>query len=753
MHGFDVTRIVADGGSIPPTSTKNQNNMSNLTLPNGFATKLPAPSFSLEWKDQGNIVTRQGSRHLYTANLVPAFWDYWKAHKQSLKSHGVSCNKNDKGQWQVMLWLLPASPANGAEMRGAAYDKALIPLSRSDKPSEAFTPMVPDGVTPYGYQCAGVEYALRIPRCIIGDDMGLGKTLQAIMVCNHTKARSVLVVCPASLRLNWCDEWAKFATITTSNAGQVVTPILKQSDIAQIASSDVVMISYELMANAKAQKALRSRVWDCVIADEAHYLKNKDTKRSSGLLGLPPRSRGSGPKEPIPSKRYLLLTGTPVSNRPSDFWNLLRFCSPDQFGAWTKFAMRYCNAKRVPFGGGGLDASGSSNLEELQALVRGTCMVRRLKSQVLKQLPAKTRKVVALPAPEDVRKSIDALTLQVRTSEETVEKLREAVAEAQTAGNAEGLKQVTDQLRAAEQSLFTETSKIRKAIGLAKVDLAIDHIVDSLGSTSQKVIVGAHHKEVVAQLRGRLAKYSPAVVTGDVDPTKRHEEVQRFQSDPACRLFIGNILAAGTGLTLTSSAHVIIVEPDWVPANNAQFEDRAHRIGQSNPVLIEYLAMDKTIDVQILKSNARKMDVTERATDKMSHYEEDPSQIDLGSRSPVQPMRPVAEKEAEDSERQRKRMLAAKFGQSLSPRELIAAHACVRHVHALDGDRASAQNGVGFNKMDTDFGARLAATRTDDLSDFMKGRLAALAWKYRRQCPDQYVTQLKAVTKKTVQQP
>ena len=722
--------------------------MSKFTLPNGYITELPAPSFSLRWSDQGTIVTRQGSRHLYTADLVPAFWDYWKPHKEALKRHGISCNKNQQGKWQIMCWLMPASPANGADQRGASYDKGLIPLSRADKPSAEFQPIVPDGITPYGYQCAGVEYALGITRCIIGDDMGLGKTLQAIMVCNHTNADHVLVVCPASLRLNWRDEWEKFST----HANNKACAVLSRADIREIAASNVVFISYELMASPKAQEALRSRTWDVVIADEAHYLKNKDTKRSAGLFGLPPRSRGKGPKEPIPAKRYLLLTGTPVSNRPADFWNLLRFCSPEQFGVWTKYAMRYCDAKRVPFGGGGLDATGSSNLEELQALVRGTCMVRRLKTQVLTQLPAKTRKIVALPAPEDVRREIDALTLQVKTSEETVAQMKQAVKDAQVAGDADALASATSQLRSAEQFLFSETSKIRKSIGLAKVDLAVDHIIDSLGSTSQKVIVGAHHKDVVSQLKSRLAKYCPAVVTGDVEAVKRHEEVKRFQSDLNCRLFIGNILAAGTGLTLTSSAHVIIVEPDWVPSNNAQFEDRAHRIGQSKPVLIEYLAMDKTIDVSILRANAKKMEVTERAIDKQSGYETDPSQIDLGTRSPAVPMKPVAQKQAEDTERQRKRMMAAKFGQSLSPRQLIAAHACVRHVHALDGDRASAQNGIGFNKMDTDFGAQLANTRTDDLSDFMKGRLASLAWKYRRQCPEHHVAQLKPITKKAIEQ-
>jgi SWI/SNF-related matrix-associated actin-dependent regulator 1 of chromatin subfamily A len=706
----------------------------NLTLPTGAATSLPEPSFRINWRDEGEVNTRQGTRHLYVAPIPEGWWDYWKLHKDDLKKQGFSCGKNDSGEWNLTCWMQPASGASKAH-----FSKLLLEQSRADKPSDGFVATVPSGVTPFPFQTAGVEYALKRKRCIIADDMGLGKTLQAIAVCNMVEAKSVLVVCPASLRLNWKDEWQKFATVTLNHWDA----ILSKKDVPNIAHLDVVFISYDLMALPCAQQHLRARKWDVIIADEAHYLKNKTTKRATHLMGLPPRSRkGTGPKEPIPAERYLFLTGTPVSNRPADFWNLLRFCAPEHFGQWTKYAQHFCNARRVPFGSG-WDTTGASNLQELQALVRGSCMVRRLKKQVLTQLPAKTRKIVALPTPAEVIREIDVLTMEYKTSEETVKKLRASVASAKSARDAAALQEAVDGLKAAETALFTETSKVRKLIGLKKVDLAIDHIVDALEEIGDKVIVGAHHKEVVKMLAERLEKYSPVVVSGDTAPALRHERVKIFQNDSKCRVFIGNILAAGTGLTLTAAPHVIIVEPDWVPANNAQFEDRAHRIGQSRPVLIEYLAMERTIDVQVLRANARKMDVIEQATDNESNLELDSEAINYGPKGPAEPNKSVAEREAEDSEKRKRRMAAIAFGQSMSPRELVAAHSCVKKVAIMDGDHATAVNGVGFSKMDSEYGGRLARKKLQDLTDFEKGRVASLAWKYRRQCPETIVSQLK----------
>ena len=705
----------------------------NLQLPTGSQTTLPEPSFRIAWEDQGEKRTKSGPRNLHTATMPEGWWDYWKLHKDAMKAVGLSCGKDRDDNWQVSLWTKLAA---GAATPPANFSTALLDMSRASAPSKGFSVTIPPEITPYPYQVAGVEYALRRPRCIIGDDMGLGKTLQAIMVCNQTQAKSVLVVCPASLRLNWLSEWERFS-LTTS----VLQPIMSKKEIPLIAQSDVVFISYDIMASAPAQKLLRDRNWDVLIADEAHYLQNHKTKRASGLLGLPKGVRGKAARTPIAADRYLFLTGTPISNRPENFWNLLRFCAPEHFGGWTIFAMQYCDAKRVPFGSG-WDTTGKSNLGELQQIIRGSCMVRRLKKDVLKQLPPKTRKIVALPTPAEVIRELDALTLQFRNSEATAADLRKRIKGAKEAGDASEMEEVVQSLRAAENAIFTETSAVRKLIGLRKVELAIDHIKNALDESGGKVIVGAWHSEVVDQLRKGLESYGCAVVTGSVPPAKRQVAVDRFQGDSSCRVFIGNIVAAGTGLTLTAAPHVVIVEPDWVPANNWQFEDRAHRIGQSQPVLIEYLAMEGTIDIQILRANAKKMDTIEQAVDRTDSRTEtlDPRVINARDSEPKRPS--VLSKEGDESDRRKKRIATMKVGTSLTPRELLAAHSCVREVAKMDFDQAQAQNGVGFSRMDSEYGGKIARKSLQNLTDYEKGRVAHLGWKYRKQCPERIAEQL-----------
>jgi len=710
----------------------------NLTLPTGAATPLPLPGFSLQWRDEGEISTRQGPRHLFVSPMLDGWWDYWKQHKDALKKQGFSCGKDRDGQWQVTFWGASDSPAPAP----SNYSSDLLNKSRADEPSAGFRNPFPPGVAPYGYQLAGIEYALLRPRCVIADDMGLGKTLQAIGVCNATKATNILVVCPASLRFNWRNELGKFSFAGEPPAESVV---LSKADIANIPGQKVVIISYDLMSSAAAQKVLRDREWDVVIADEAHYLKNRKAKRSKGLLGLPPRAKGDGPRTPIAATRHLFLTGTPVSNQPENFWNVLRFCAAEHFGHWMNFAKKFCDARKVPFGSG-WDTTGKSNLSELQNLVRGTCMVRRLKKQVLTQLPSKTRKIVGLPTPSEVAKELDALTMEHRISDETLADLHRRIVEAEEAGDAAGFEEATGKLRSAAQVLFTETAAVRKRIGLAKVELAIEHITNALNGGG-KIIVGAHHKDVISQLREGLEQFSPAVVTGSTPPVDRQAAVERFQSDESCRVFLGNILAAGTGITLTAAPHVVIVEPDWVPANNLQFEDRAHRIGQSQPVMVEYLAMEGTIDIQILKANARKMDTIEQALDNENDVVLDPRAIN-DPKPPQTTRERITEQNAEDKARRDRQLVIKAFGRGLSPRELLTAHACLRRVAELDGDRAEALNGVGFSKMDTDYGNQLAETATDALSESQKGRVAILAWKYRRQAPAHLVEILKQPPRK-----
>jgi SWI/SNF-related matrix-associated actin-dependent regulator 1 of chromatin subfamily A len=724
--------------------------MKTITLPNGEETGIPKPSFPLKWEDAGIVPTKVGERHLFTAPMHHDFWPYWKAHSAQLKRVGISCHKDKRQNWSIVCWLTP-NKKDQANL--ASFDKKMILLSRGETPSASFVPKIAKGEKPFPYQSAGVEYALGKERVIIGDDMGLGKTLQAIMVCNHENAKKVLVVCPASLRMNWEEEWAKFAT------DQSVTTacVFSKDDFHHIKNADVIFISYGLVIVNEAQAAIRSITWDAVIVDEAHFLQNPITKRSTALLGLPPRARCKDdevPRAPVPAKRWMFLTGTPVSNKPINFWNILRFCSPEHFGQKSRFALRFCGGKRGF--GNAIDDSGSSNLEELQTVVRGTCMVRRMKRHVLKQLPAKTRKIVALPAPDEILREVNALTMDFETSAKTIKEIEKRVEESKRAGDSSEMAKAVEGLREAKSVHFSQMAKVRKQIGLAKVEIAIAHIKSTfLENNGGKLIVGVYHQEVADQLVEGLKSFNPVVITGSVDSRKRHAAVDSFQNDPKCRLFIGNILAAGTGLTLTASSHAIIVEPDWVPANNIQFEDRAHRIGQKNPVLIEYLAMEKTVDIQVLKTNARKLDIIERSTDRVSDLERKINMADnggtnedcelqlLGDQSPVDPIKTKKESEEDERAIRQKKLETAKLGKSLSPRELMIAHQCVKRVLSFDTDGAKELNGLGFSKFDHRHGKRLCESALRHLSDFDRGTVAILAWRYRRQCYERQVAFLR----------
>jgi len=715
-----------------------------MNPPPPLKAKLPKSNFPyLTWRDVGIVPTKTGDKHLFTAITPSGWWEYWRLNKDALKDAGVSCGKDKAGSWHITYWGKPKGDSN--PVTEFSNDRAT--MSKADKPSPSFVPVVPDGVIPFPYQSAGVEYCLPLERCIIGDDMGTGKSLMSIMVCNKLNLKNILVVCPASLRLNWKNEFKKFGT----NQDLTTCAVLTGKDVAEAAQSNIVFVSYELMIRPAMQKVARERTWDIVIADEAHMMKGSKVRRSTHLLGLPPRSRmpkdkdGNEiphPREPIPSKKWILLTGTPITNKPVDFWNLLRFVDPLHFGDYYQYVKQFCDAKKGF--GKSLNVDGSSNLSQLQQIIRGSCMVRRLKTDVLKQLPAKTRQIILLPTPAKVKRELNALTLEATLSDETIDEINDAVANAKSANSTDEWDQSTQNLTK-QKIHFEQIAKARSILGLAKVDLAIEHIKSILdGDSTKKLIVGAHHSEVIVQLIDALKKYGVTSITGSTSAHKRQDAVEKFQSEASCRVFVGNILAAGTGITLTASSHVIFVETDWVPANNRQYEDRPHRIGQKDAVLIQYLAMDDTLDVNIIQSNAKKIRVIESALDKDHFGEKELTQeaVTNATTSLQREEKTPEQTESDDSARRAKVLATSALGQKSSIRQIQIAHQCIKHVQSLDEDGARHANGIGFNSVDTDYGKRLANKEQSYLTNFDKGRVLQLAWKYRKQARTHLAEQL-----------
>lgn len=432
-------------------------------------------------------------------------------------------------------------------------------MDASRRASSLFHVPAPAGMVYRPFQVAGIEYASQRRHTIFGDEPGLGKTVQAIGLINLKEWRKALVVCPATLKLNWVRELRRWLLDPLS---------IGVADGKRWPDADVVIINYDILAK---RREVSETDWDVVIYDEAHYLKNHKAQRTRHGLAIHAKSK-------------LYLTGTPVVNRVIDLWPILHAIDPVTWGARHDFGVKYCAARYVKFGRKGVWLyNGSTAPEELQRDMRDKCLVRRLKKDVLKELPAKRRQVVAFDQPE--------VAARERAELKPVAAL--------------------DRL---DGVAFAEMARVRHESALAKLPLAIEFLRDQLVEDG-KVVCFAHHRDVVDGLAAALAEFNPAKVYGGMTPAESQREVDRFQTDPTCRLFIGNIRAAGVGHTLHASAHVVFVELDWTPGNMQQAEDRCHRIGQAESVLVQYLVVEGTLDANIAQTLEAKQEIADAVLD------------------------------------------------------------------------------------------------------------------------------------------
>jgi SNF2 family DNA or RNA helicase len=396
------------------------------------------------------------------------------------------------------------------------------------------------------YQKQGVEWLVPRFRCVLADEMGLGKTIQVIGLIKECPGiKKVLIVCPASLKKNWQNEIKLWSGRDSHILGKWVE------------NQDIYIINYDILLKFQ-EKIMQD--WDLVVFDEAHYLKNASAARTKIALK-------------IDGARIIFLTGTPVVNRPVELFNI--FNKIGVFSDRKKYEKRYCAAylQTMRFGGRVIkrwNNLGASNLEELQKKV-SPFMLRRLKKNVLKELPDKTRQIIELDCGEIYTDKIQWL---------------------------DGLPKETG------------NSTIRREAGLKKVKKVIDYVKDVM-ENEDKLVLMAYHKEVVEELAKGLTGYNPVVFTGGTSLSDRQKAVEKFQNDRDCRIFIGNILAAGVGITLTAARVICFAELDWVPGNMAQAEDRIHRIGQKDNVLVLYLVA-QGIDRAIGQALADKIAVIEK---------------------------------------------------------------------------------------------------------------------------------------------
>ena len=404
------------------------------------------------------------------------------------------------------------------------------------------------------------------------------------------EVRRVLIICPASLKINWQREWQRWDTkgLSVGIAGKTYP------------DTDVTIINYDILK--KWRKELRESDYQLMIIDEAHYLKNGKADRTREVFGGIKRASDKHIIErlsPIQATRKLLLTGTPILSVPREIWNIVKECDPTGLGAdWFSFAKRYCKLfelKRFNPSKGreeriGWDWSGADNLEELQGLLRQRFMIRRLKKDVLTELPPKTRQIIVLEAKKNLTKLLECEKLSY---EEYVKKHGDTIT---------------------PSPAFTEYAKARKEVALAKVPYVLDYIKEVLNET-EKIIVFCHHLEVLDQLAEAFPKVSVRL-DGRVSQVDRQAAIDSFQNDPDIRLFFGGIQAAGVGINLTAAKISIFAELSFVPAEITQCEDRLHRIGQRGNVLIRHVILNGSLDQRIVQTLIRKQEIADKALDK-----------------------------------------------------------------------------------------------------------------------------------------
>ena len=416
----------------------------------------------------------------------------------------------------------------------------------------------------YPHQSDGVAFLLSKKRAILADDMGLGKTRQAIVAMEAgCPDGSILVVCPASIKLNWKRE------ILMVDDGASIEVLGVDKD--QTDTPRWIIVNYDLLG--KHADRLHAIDWAGIILDEAHFIKNasKRTSHCLKLLGVQAEARA-----PVIGPDYVfLLTGTPMTNRPKDLFNLFRCVGHPAARSFLSFAKRYCEAYRNDYG---WVTTGASNLDELNLLMKEVS-IRRKKDEVL-DLPPKVRSWV----PVDISASKAALN--------AIDSFL-----AWYSG--------TDPSQPNDTEFLARLTKVRTALHKAKFNAVSERIKD-VTAAGEKVVVFTCFTDGIERHKAKLGDQA-VTITGSDTAVKRMKAVDRFQSDPHVRVALCNIIAGGVGITLTAGSHVIFQDLDWVPANHAQAEDRCYRIGQERRVSVEYFHAAGTLDSYIAELLEGKM--------------------------------------------------------------------------------------------------------------------------------------------------
>ena len=449
----------------------------------------------------------------------------------------------------------------------------------------------------YDFQKDGIKFGIeRKGRILLADEMGVGKTVQAIGIALMYKEEwPVLIICPSSLKFVWRDEILKW--IPNINDDKINIQIFKSSKDYFKCGVKIYIMSYDL--TVKLEDKITEKNFKFIIADEAHYMKSPDAKRTKCLMPIIKRS-----------KRVILITGTPILAKPVELYPLLTMLRPDLFHNFKEFGNRYCDPKRNFFG---MDWTGSSNPKELNYILRHI-MIRRLKKEVMNQLPPKKRQKVEIQTDPKVIKQIQAINL---SSEKIIEKINEL-------NNSQINPNLVNYINPEKpeddnENLLNLFNKVYNLSAEAKIS-GVKEYIHYLIDNKCKFLIFAHHMKMLDGIEEEVKKLKVDYIRidGKVKLEKRQEYVYKYQHDETCLVAILSITACYTGITLTAASTVVFSELHMTPAVMIQAEDRAHRIGQEHEcVNIHYLYGPDTIDEVLFRMLNQKQNIFSNTLDNM----------------------------------------------------------------------------------------------------------------------------------------
>ena len=404
---------------------------------------------------------------------------------------------------------------------------------------------------PLNHQKESIQKLVENKKFILADDMGLGKTTSTIIAAIETGAKKILIICPATLKINWKREIENYSdrSIFIAEGKNFST------------DADFVISNYDIIKNfhdpkKKDESQILEANFDLVIVDEAHYIKNATAQRTKLINDIVKKT-----------ERLWLLTGTPMTSRPMDYFNLLSLVESPVAKNWMAYAIRYCAGYQFKVGNRKVwNVTGASNLEELRDRTSGLTL-RRLKENVL-DLPDK----IITPV---------YLRLKSKQYEEVMGEYYDWYDK-----NPEESKSLTVQ--------FSKLTKVRQIIADEKIAQTIE-LAENILEQDKKVIIFCNFTDSLNKITEHFGK-AAVKLDGSMTKPERQHSVDQFQENPKVKVFVGNIKAAGVGITLTAAEAVIMNDLSFLPSDHAQAEDRAYRYGQKNNVLVYYPIFENTIE-------------------------------------------------------------------------------------------------------------------------------------------------------------